>query len=65
MRLKIMQDEDREVVSKIRKGLKENNGFCPCEIFQTEDTKCICKAFREQKVEGNCHCGLYKKVEVK
>ena len=26
--------------------------------------KCPCKNFREQATEGECHCGLYMKVEV-
>jgi hypothetical protein len=25
-----------------------------------EDTRCMCKEFREQ-AEGECHCGRYKK----
>ena len=41
--------------------LKENNGYCPCRIEQTPDTKCMCKEFREQTNAGTCHCGLYIK----
>lgn len=41
--------------------LKENNGYCPCRIEQTPDTKCMCKEFREQTNTGTCHCGLYIK----
>jgi ferredoxin-thioredoxin reductase catalytic subunit len=29
------------------------------------DTKCMCKAFREQEESGVCHCGLYKKTVTK
>jgi len=43
--------------------LKANNGYCPCKIIKNEDTKCICKEFMEQDL-GECHCGLYKKIEV-
>lgn len=39
-----------------------NDGYCPCAIEKTEDTKCICKEFREQESEGPCHCGRYMKV---
>ena len=42
--------------------LKENDGYCPCRIEQTPDTKCMCKEFREQE-EGECHCGLYVKIK--
>ena len=45
----------------IKKAVKDNNGFCPCRISKTEDTKCMCKEFREMK-EGICHCGLYQKT---
>ena len=39
-----------------------NGGYCPCAIEKNEDTKCICKEFREQE-SGLCHCGRYMKVE--
>lgn len=41
--------------------VKQNDGYCPCMIERTPDTKCMCKEFREQK-EGLCHCGRYMKV---
>lgn len=46
----------------IRKQLKENGGYCPCSLLQNEDTKCMCREFREQ-IEGECHCGLYVKIK--
>ena len=39
-----------------------NDGYCPCAIERTPDTKCMCKEFREQESEGPCHCGRYMKV---
>jgi hypothetical protein len=45
----------------IAAAVKANDGYCPCMRTKTEDTKCMCKEFREQK-EGICHCGLYKKT---
>lgn len=56
----IKLSEDKELVQEIRKKLKQNCGYCPCIIEKTEDTKCMCKEFREQK-SGECHCGLYVK----
>ena len=41
--------------------VNQNGGYCPCATVKDEDTKCICKDFREQK-EGLCHCGRDKKV---
>lgn len=44
--------------------VKANNGYCPCAVIKNEDTKCMCKEFREQEEPGLCHCGRYGKVEV-
>lgn len=44
--------------------VEANDGYCPCEIWQNEDTKCPCKNFRDQTEPGECHCGRYEKVEV-
>jgi len=54
--------DDIELASEIRQGLKENNGYCPCKPV-SDDTKCMCKEFREQDV-GPCYCGLYVKEYV-
>lgn len=60
--MQIKTVENREQVEDIRRRLKDNNGYCPCATKKTEDTKCMCKAFREQE-EGECHCGLYVKIK--
>lgn len=66
MNLKIVKTENKEVEKRIKEGLKNSGGHCPCVIpeFWNEDTKCLCKEFREQDTVGYCHCGLYRKVEV-
>lgn len=51
---------DKEFVKEFREKLKANDGYCPCRLKKTPDTKCMCKEFREQK-SGYCHCGLYYK----
>jgi hypothetical protein len=48
---------------EITLAVANNDGYCPCLIEKNEDTKCICKEFREQGV-GLCRCGRYEKVEV-
>jgi ferredoxin-thioredoxin reductase catalytic subunit len=58
----IKVNEDAEHVREIREALKANGGYCPCRISKNEDTKCMCKEFRDQK-SGMCHCGLYYKTE--
>ena len=51
-----------EINPSIKKLVDENDGYCPCLIGKTPDTKCMCKDFREQK-EGQCHCGRFEKVK--
>ena len=60
--MKIILNNDKELVSEIKRKLKENGGFCPCRLIKNEDTKCICKEFRNQE-SGECHCGLYIKIK--
>jgi ferredoxin-thioredoxin reductase catalytic subunit len=50
---------DKELVAKVRQAIKDNDGFCPCSVIKSEDTRCMCKEFRESKNIGWCHCGLY------
>lgn len=62
----VVNNEEPELVAEIRRQLKEKtDGYCPCFLIRDEDHKCMCKAFREQTTPGECHCGLYKKIEVK
>ena len=50
-----------EVNPSIRENVEANGGYCPCAIWKTPDTKCMCKDFREQE-SGLCHCGRFEKV---
>ena len=66
--MKIRLNENAELVKVIREGLKERDGHCPCRREISDDTKCMCKEFREQladpNYEGYCHCMLfYKSLE--
>lgn len=60
--MRIVQNPDVDYVKEIKHALKENNGYCPCAIVKTPDTKCRCKEFRmqiERGEPGACHCGLW------
>ena len=74
--MKIKLNPDTEIVNTIKEGLKKTGGYCPCRREKTDDTKCMCREFREQKsgmckefkdqiadpnFEGFCHCMLYYK----
>lgn len=63
--LKTKKNPDIELVKEVVSQLKETKGNCPCVLPSawSADTKCPCKDFREQTTEGECHCGLYVKVQ--
>ena len=65
VKMAVRLNEDREVVKRIKEGLKAKDGYCPCRLPKSEEYKCICKEFREQMAdpdfEGYCHCMLYYK----
>jgi len=61
--MQIKVSDNKERVKEIREKIKVNGGYCPCKLIKNEDTKCICKEFLEQKELGECHCGLYIKIE--
>lgn len=59
---KVKLNSNEKIVSEIQQKLKENSGYCPCSLVNSEDTKCMCKAFRDQVERGEkgfCHCGLW------
>ena len=61
--MRIIVNDDKVLVKEVREGLKRTGGYCPCRLIQTEDTKCMCKEFREQLERGEaskCYCGLYE-----
>ena len=64
--MEIKLNENKEIVEKIKEGLKQKGGYCPCRLEKNDDTKCMCKEFREQikdpNFEGYCHCMLYYKT---
>lgn len=63
--MKITLNPDAEVVRTVKEGLLRTGGYCPCVLERSEDTRCMCKEFREQiqdpQFEGFCHCMLYYK----
>ena len=58
--MRVKRNPDIEHANEIRRRLKDNNGYCPCSLVKTPDTKCMCKEFLDMD-EGMCHCGLYIK----
>jgi ferredoxin-thioredoxin reductase catalytic subunit len=60
-------NDDKAVVERIKKGLKEKDGFCPCKLGKLPENKCMCEEFKAQikdpDFEGYCHCMLYYKTK--
>lgn len=51
-----------EEYEEITEAVKANEGYCPCMLNKDEDTKCMCKAFRDCQDTDFCHCGRFYKV---
>lgn len=56
---KTIKNPDALYVQDLKKRQKANNGYCPCQLDKTPDTKCPCKTFRET---NECCCGQYIRV---
>ncbi|MBR5321619.1 MAG: ferredoxin thioredoxin reductase catalytic beta chain [Clostridia bacterium] len=58
-------NENKEIVAKIKEGLKMKDGYCPCRLQKLPEYKCICDEFKQQmadpEFEGYCHCKLFYK----
>lgn len=63
--MKISRYANEETACSIREAIRAADGHCPCvlEQFRCEDTKCMCKEFRDAPKGTVCNCGLYIKVE--
>ena len=63
--MKVTENENKEIVKKVREGLERTGGYCPCRIQRTPENKCMCEEFKRQiadpDFEGYCHCMLYYK----
>lgn len=57
------KNPNAEVLKEIEEAVKANDGYCPCLVEKNDDTKCMCKEFREMEESGYCHCGRYYKIK--
>lgn len=52
---------DKSILQKVI----DNGNYCPCSFIKNQDTKCMCKGFRDSIENATtpcniiCHCGLY------
>jgi hypothetical protein len=59
----IFKNPFEEVYNEITEAVKLNENYCPCMPVKNEDTKCMCKDFRDSKETDFCHCGRFYKVK--
>ena len=57
-----IKNPNKEEFEMVSEAIKANDNYCCCAIEKTDDTKCMCKDFRESEVSGFCHCRRYYKV---
>lgn len=60
--LKVSRNPDPKKYDEVTEAVKQNDGYCPCLIARNEDTKCMCKEFRDAVSEGKvgpCRCGRF------
>ena len=44
-KLYVVKTKNLQKRKEVEQALKDNNGYCPCRLSKTEDTKCMCKEF--------------------
>lgn len=59
----IFKNPYQEEYEEITEAVKLNENYCPCMIDKNEDTKCMCKTFRDSEETDFCHCGRFYKVK--
>ncbi len=65
MKLKIIKNRKTYKAKELQAAVDANDGYCPLCPERTEDSKCMCKKFRDQYhsgVRGTCEYGLYEVV---
>ena len=60
--LKVYKNTDTETYERVSAAVKENQGYCPCELQKTPETKCPCANFRNSTIANVCHCGRFFKI---
>ena len=58
----MFKNPNEEEYNEITEAVKLNDNYCPCLSHKNEDTKCMCKNFRDSADTDFCHCGRFYKV---
>lgn len=61
MEPRMILNPNKELVDKVLKRIRLNDGRCPCQpISEDIDTRCPCSDFFEHH---KCHCSLFIQAE--
>lgn len=63
MNEKFFKNPNEEEYNEITEAVAANDGYCPCAVVKDENTKCICKKFKESNDTDFCHCGRFYKIK--
>lgn len=59
---KIIPNPNKAKYEEATAAVQRNGGYCPCALFKTKQTKCVCWDFLSNN-EKECHCGRYVRTE--
>ena len=59
----IYTNPNEEELKEIIEAVEANDGYCPCALEKNDDSKCMCKDFRDCADADFCHCGRFYKVK--
>ena len=59
----IKQNPHEDTLKEIVEAVDANDGYCPCALEKNDDTKCMCKQFRDSEDVDFCHCGRFYKIK--
>ena len=59
----IFKNPNEEEYTEISEAVQLNDNYCPCLSYKNDDTKCMCKDFRNSPETDFCHCGRFYKVK--
>ena len=59
----IYTNPNEEELKEVIEAVDANEGYCPCALTKEDDTKCMCKIFRDEVNTDYCHCGRFYKVK--
>ncbi|MCQ2081675.1 MAG: dUTP diphosphatase [Lachnospiraceae bacterium] len=64
--MKIIRNPDKKKYDEITAAIKARDGYCCCIIQKNDETRCMCKDFRDKVskgIAGPCVCGRFIAVE--